>query len=205
MNYYELWNVMSQWRDEFSTRDFASTFAGPDPNKVLHDLSKKGLLEKIGRARYKVVRQDEYVRKNADVEAAYDAVNETGLEYAFTGPDAVSLWTKGGYNADRFFGYYPIVMKVRRRDLAKWQSFFASERKRWAVQGKAPAETLYGIFYQVRPVEKLSKARIEGYSVDSLDETVKFCKENLYTYEPALEMLDEMYGLGLGTRYRESR
>src|SRR2546427_7426607 len=109
MSYYELWNVMSQWKEEFTTKEFASTFVSPDPNKVLHDMSKKGLLEKTSRGRYKVTPQDKYVKAKTEsgIQTAYDTVKKTGLPYAFTGADAVLVWTKGGYNADRFFGFYP--------------------------------------------------------------------------------------------------
>lgn len=203
MSYYELWNILSQWKEEFTTREFASTFASPDHNKVLHDMSKKGLLEKTDRHKYRVIPQKEYVKMKADIPAAYDAVKISRLPYSFTGPDAVFFWTRGGYNADRFFGFYPVILRVRRGDLRKWQNFFRSRKKKWMIQGKPVKETLYGIFYYLQPVEKLTKTGIEGYSVDRLNDTIKFCKENPYTYEPALEMLDEMYDLGLGFRYRE--
>src|SRR3989449_4597092 len=203
MSYYELWNTMSQWRSEFTVRDFSATFASPDPGKVLHDMCRKGLLEKTGWGRYRVTPQDQYVRKKADISAAYDRIRSAGVVYAFTGPDAVFFWTKGGYNADRFFGFYPVVFKVKREDLRRWRNFFESEKKKWFVQGKPSKETLYGIFYYLQPVGKLPKIEIDGYSVDSLNETIKFCKDKAYTYEPALEMLDEMYDLDMGIKYRD--
>ena len=42
------------------------------------------------------------------------------------------------------------------------------------------------------------------YQVESLDTTIKFMKENAYNFEPALEMIDEMYCKGLGIKYREA-
>jgi hypothetical protein len=39
--------------------------------------------------------------------------------------------------------------------------------------------------------------QVEGFNVAPLKDTVDFCRQNVYSYEPALEMLDEMYGLGL--------
>ena len=203
MSYYELWNVMSQWREEFTTKEFASTFVSPDPSKVLHDMWKKGLLGKMGRAKYRVIPQKEYVMTKANMQGAYDTVEKSGLPYAFTGPDAVFIWTKGGYSADRFFGFYPITLKVKKKDLKKWQNYLESEKCKWIVEGKQSKETLYGVFYYLRPVENLRRSEKDGYSVDSLNETVRFCKDKSYTYEPALEMLDEMYDLGMGIKYRQ--
>jgi len=45
--------------------------------------------------------------------------------------------------------------------------------------------------------------RSGGFKVIPLDETIEFCRRNIYSYEPALEMVDEMYGLRLGAKYRE--
>ena len=203
MSYYELWNVLSQWKAESTVRQFASTFPSPDHNKVLHDMWKKGLLEKAGWGKYRVTSQQEYVRKKSDISAAYDTVRKAGFPYALTGSDAVFFWTKGGYNADRFFGFYPIFLKVRGEDLRKWQNLLQSIRRKFVVEGKPLGETLFGVFYFLWPVNRLRKAEVAGYSVEPLNDVVKFCKDNIYTYEPALEMLDEMYNLGLGVKYRE--
>ncbi|OLE76217.1 hypothetical protein AUG19_03365 [archaeon 13_1_20CM_2_54_9] len=199
-----MWNTMSQWRSEFTVRDFSATFASPDPGKVLHDMCRKGLLEKTGWGRYRVTPQDQYVRKKADISAAYDRIRSAGVVYAFTGPDAVFFWTKGGYNADRFFGFYPIIFKVRREDLRKWKVFFHAGGHKFIIEGSPIQETLFGVFYSMRPVDEFRQTKVGGYSVEPLKDVVKFCQDNIYTYEPALQMLDEMYMLGLGVKYSES-
>ena len=200
MSYYELWSVLSQWREEFTVREFSSTFASPDPNKVLFDLCRKGLLAKEGRGKYRVVSQGEYVKTRSDVSGAYERVRGSGIRYAFTGVDSVFVWTRGGYNVGRFFGFYPIHLKVRKRDLAVWQNFLRSSGQRFVVEGRPAGKTLFGVFYVFHPVGKLARKEVEGYFVDSLAETVGFCRDNIYTYEPALEMLQEMYHLRLGLR-----
>jgi len=204
MNYYELWNIMARWKKEFTVKEFASTFVSPDHNKVLFDMARKGLVQRLGWGRYRVVPQEEYVKTKTDVVKAYELVRKAELPYIFTGPDAVFLWTKGGYNADRFFGFYPINLKIKRKDLPKWRRFFSSTRQRFVVGGGPARETLFGLFYLLQVAERLEKASVSGFSVEPLQNTVKFCQDNVYTYEPALEMLDEMYDLGLGVKYRES-
>ena len=203
MNYYELWNVMSRWKEDFTVKEFASTFVSPDSNKVLFDMSRKGLVQRIGWGRYRVVPQEDYVKAKADVSKAYELVKKAGLPYVFSGPDAVFFWTKGGYNADRFFGFYPISLTVRKQDLPKWRRFFSSARQSYVVGGSPVRETLFGLFYLLHAADRFRKANVSGVSVEPLKDVVKFCQENIYTYEPALEMLDEMYGLSLGAKYRE--
>ena len=48
MSYSDLWVVFSSWKKEFTAAEFKSAFPSPSPNKVLHDMAKKGFLEKVG-------------------------------------------------------------------------------------------------------------------------------------------------------------
>lgn len=201
--YRDLWTVLLEWKMEFSVRDFASTFPSPSVNKVLHDMMKKGYLKRIGWGKYRVIKPQEYLREKMDVAKAYELVAEAGLDYAFTGPDAVFVWTKGGYNADRFVGFYPIHMGVLRKNLDNWREFFEYRNRRFYVKDARLSETLFGLFYVLYPEVRIHSERVEGMPVIPLNAAVKFCRDNFYTYEPALEMLDEMYNLRLKVSYRE--
>jgi hypothetical protein len=127
------------------------------------------------------------------------------MDYALTGPDAVFLWTKGGYHVDRFFGFYPIHLKIRKNNLRKWEKFLGSRKQRFHVKDQPLRETLFGLFYVLYPEKDFRTANIEAFRVDPLKDTVKFCQSKIYSYEPALEMLNEMYGLGLKVEYREAK
>jgi len=204
MSYYDLWNVLWNWKKEFTAREFSSAFVSPDPNKVLHDMSRKGLLEKVGWGRYKVNSPEEYLAKKVNISEAYELVKQAGLKYAFTGPDAVFFWTKGGYQVDRFFGFYPIHLLIKKTDLTRWKDFFRSRRRGFWVKDEPVKQTLFGVFYVLYPRVDFDVEKMDGFYVVPLKETVAFCKEKIYSYEPALEMLDEMYDLGLKVRYREA-
>lgn len=205
MSYYELWNVLWSWRKEFTVKEFSSVFVSPDPNKVLHDMVKKGFLERVGWGKYKVNSPEEYLARRTDISKAYELLKEAAMDYALTGPDAVFLWTKGGYQVDRFFGFYPIHSKVRKKELEGWKKFFSSKKQRFQVKGQPIRETLFGLFYVLYPEVSFDAEKIDGFCVISLKETVDFCQRNIYSFEPALEMLDEMYGLGLKVMYKEAK
>ncbi len=66
-------------------------------------------------------------------------------------------------------------------------------------------KTMFGVFYVLHPRERFVAEDVEGASVVPLKETVRFCRENVFTYQPALEILDEMYGLRLGIEYSEKK
>jgi len=205
MSYYELWNVLWSWKKKFTTREFSSVFSSPDANKVLHDMTKKGLLERCGWGEYKVNSPEQYLAKKMNAGRAYELLNEANMDYSLTGPDAVFFWTRGGYQVDRFFGFYPIHLKIRENDLGKWKKFLSSRKQRFHVKDQPVRETLFGLFYVLYPEKDLRTEYVEAFRVDPLKDTVEFCQSKIYSYEPALEMLNEMYGLGLRVVYRETK
>ncbi len=186
-------------------KEFSSTFASPDANKVLHDMTRKGLLERVGWGKYKVNSSEEYLAKRTNIAGSYDLLKEANMCYALTGPDAVFFWTKGGYQADRFFGFYPIHLKVEKQDLDKWKKFFTSRKKRFYFKDQPSKQTLFGVFYVLYPEVDFELEEVIGFCVTPLKETVEFCQRNVYAFEPALEMLDEMYRLGLHVSYMETK
>lgn len=201
MKYYEIWIILQNWKKEFTVKEFISAFQSPDPNKVLFDMTKKGFLEKIGWGKYKVCTPRELFKSRVNILKAYELVRKVRLKHAFTNVDAVFLWTKGGYQVGRFFGFYPIYLKVLRKDLKKWKETLKSERV--YIKGEPLRETFFGIFYVLQPEKDFKIAKIDDFYADSLKQTVEFCKRNIYQYEPALEMLNEMYDLKMKARYRE--
>ncbi len=204
MSYYELWTILGNWKTEFSSEDFASAFSSPDPRKVLCDMSNKGLLKRIGRGRYKVVDSDSYVRSKNDVDEAYEFLRKSRLPYALTDVDGVFVWTKGGYNANRFFGSYPIFMRIPRSEIENWEKSLRESGKKYTMEGKRPNKTLFGIYYVLLPEDRIESRFINGLNVEPLIKTVEFCLRESYTYEPAIEMLDREYNLGLGARYEDT-
>jgi hypothetical protein len=205
MSYYELWNVLWNWKKEFTVKEFSAVFSSPDANKVLHDMTKKGLLERSGWGEYKVNSPEQYLAKKMNASRAYELLNEANMDYSLTGPDAVFFWTRGGYQVDRFFGFYPIHLKVRKDDLRKWEKFLGSKKQRFHVKDQPIKETLFGLFYVLYPEKDFRTENVEAFRVDPLKDTTEFCQSKIYSYEPALEMLDEMYGLGLKAEYRETK
>jgi len=203
MSYYELWAIMNNWRREFSNAEFARTFRGPNPRKVLHDMAKKGLLEHLEYGKYRVKPMDDYVKTKNDVRGAYELLKKAEYPYALSDVDAVFAWTHGGYNVGRFFGYYPVHLRVRESEVESWKRFFRNNGKKAFLVDETPKETMFGVFYLLHPTKRIESETVEGLRVEPLKETVEFAKKNAYAYEPALEMLDEEYKLGLGTRYSQ--
>ena len=107
MSYCELWAVLLSWKKQFSVKEFSSTFSSPDPNKVLHDMAKKGLLEREGWGKYKVNSPKEYLSKKNNITASYNLLKQASMRYALTGPDGVFFWTKGAVSSWQVFWFLP--------------------------------------------------------------------------------------------------
>ncbi|NLE03209.1 MAG: hypothetical protein GX638_00200 [Crenarchaeota archaeon] len=168
-------------------------------------MTKKGLLARVSWGKYKVNSPEEYLAKRTNIAASYDLLREANMHYALTGPDAVFFWTKGGYQVDRFFGFYPIYLKVETRNLIKWKKFFRLKNQKFCVGDQQSRQTLFGVFYILHSEVAFKSEEVDGFCVSPLKETVDFCQKNIYSYEPALEMLDEMYSLGLHLSYMETK
>jgi hypothetical protein len=203
MEYYELWAILGNWKSDFSTDDFARVFSSPDPRKVLSDMYAKGLLRRKERGLYEVVNPENYAKSKNNISAAYELLERSRLPYALTKVDGVFVWTKGGYNANRFFGSYPIFINVRKADIENWKTFLRDNGKKYTINGERPIETLYGTYYVLLPEDEFELVSVNGLNVEPLEKTVDFCSSDSYTFEPALAMLDEEYNLGLGIRYEE--
>ena len=137
-----------------------------------------------------------FIRENLnDISFYYSALSLFGINYCFTKTDAVYVWTEGRYNIARYKGFYPIFIKIQKQD---YRIFLEYCRKLGLnVNSKK------GIFYNIEISERLKSVRKDGLPVESLDETIRFMRENIYNFEPALEMINEMYSKRLNVKYKE--
>lgn len=128
----------------------------------------------------------------------YSVLQLFGVKYCFTKTDAVYVWTKGGYNIARYRDYYPVFIKLRKSDygLFRWYC------KKLGL--KIGPES--GIFYSVELLDDFPVSSCDGISVDGLEDTVAFMEKNAYNFQPALEMIGEMYKASEGHyKYREEK
>jgi len=136
---------------------------------------------------------------NLNLSDAYMLPNLSGLEYEFTGIDAVFIWTKGGYNIGRSKNSYPIFIEILEKDKKKWEAFFSDFRIKYAFKN----ERKKGIYFVISTAETIEKEFCQNMPVLPLGKTVEWAQKYRFNFEPALEMLDEMYHLKLGIKYKE--
>ena len=137
---------------------------------------------------------------NLSLGDAYLLPNLAGLDYVFTGIDAVFIWTKGGYNIGRSKNSYPIFIDILAKDKSAWQEYFSKFGLRCTFKN----ERKKGIYFVVSLSESIEKEYCENICVLPLAKTIAWAKRYIFNFEPALEMLDKMYSLKTGIKYAEA-
>jgi len=140
------------------------------------------------------------LKRDLELSEAYLLPNFTGMEYRYSKTDAVFIWTKGGYQIGRNRNDYPIFIDVHREDIGNWEEFLQGFGIETSIEERPETDGIHFVLY---PQEEMEVDRVEGASVAPLDETVEWAEKYRANFQPALEMLDEMYDLGLGVEYSE--
>lgn len=137
--------------------------------------------------------------KGLSLNDAYLLPNLAGLEYIFTGIDAVFVWTKGGYNMGRSKDSYPIFIEILEKDKNAWQDYFSKLNVKYSFKNERKS----GVYFVIKLSKIMEKEYCERIPVLPLAKTAEWAKKYSFNFEPALEMLDRMYNLNLGIKYAE--
>ena len=126
-----------------------------------------------------------------------------GMPFAYTGIDAVYVWTRGGYQVARTETDYPLFVAVHEADRDAWERFFEEFGVPTARERQPASEFDGPLQFVLEPRERIDAELVDGRPVVSLAETVAFAREHYATFESALEMLDMMYeDVETGVEYR---
>jgi len=171
-------------------------------NKWVNELIKEGILKEKWRG---IILQEDnktyqgilrFIKENLkDISFYYSVLNLFGIEYCFTKTDAVYLWTEGRYNIARYKEYYPIFVKIKKLDYP----IFLEYCKKLGLKINSGEK----VFYNVKVLDGFECVKKKNSFVEPLNKTINFMQENIYNFEPALEMIKEMYKKKLNIKYKE--
>ena len=130
-----------------------------------------------------------------EVSFFYKVLPLFGITYCFTLTDAVFVWTKGGYNIARYKRWYPVFIRVRSKDKKIFEAYCETLG--------LPTEKRRGVFYVAGFADDFEISFVDGVPADSLEQTVAFMQVNIYNFQPAMEMIAELYHIKNKTAYRE--
>jgi hypothetical protein len=171
-------------------------------HKWVGELIKEGIFKEKWRG---IILQKENTTYNSILNFIKESLNNTsfyysalqlfGIQYCFTKTDAVYLWTEGRYNIARFRDFYPIFIKIKQEDY----KLFLQYCKKLGLK----VNSSKGIFYYPEIVNDIDCVNKNNMPTETLKDTISFMKENIYNFQPALEMIGEMYKKKLNLKYKE--
>ena len=135
------------------------------------------------------------LKRDLELDDAYLLPNYAGMEYRYSKTDAVFIWTKGGYQIGRNQSDYPIFIDIYREDVEEWKDFFHGFGIETSIGERPETDGIHFVLYPQD--EEMETEWVESASVTPLSETVEWAEKYRANFQPALEMLDEMYDLGL--------
>ena len=172
-------------------------------NKWVNKLIKEGILKEkwrgvsLNEENEKYQRIMNFIKENfQDAGFYYTVLNLFGIKHCFTKTDAVYIWTEGRYNIARYKYYYPIFLKIRKSDYSVFLKY--CKKLGLKINGKK------GIFYIPEILEDFKCVKKNELYVEPLDKTINFMQKNIYNFEPALEIINEIYDKKLNIKYKEA-
>ncbi len=155
--------------------------------KIFSLLANNGWIKKVSRNSYRCVSPEAILKGLLEFKVP-QIIKEAKKPYAFTGLSAVEIWSDYSY-IQRGQEKSPYYIKILKKDLRYWQSFFHHYR----IPNYIKAGSTIGEFIILIPVEKLSYAEKDGVYVETLKETAKIAKANSFYAHP-YSYMKEKYG-----------
>lgn len=158
--------------------------------KVFHVLTKEGWLRRVSRGKYVCIRPEDVFRKQFEFKVP-EILTTAKKPWCYARASAVEVWTDFSY-VQRSWEYSPYFIKVLKKDTRYWEGLFSAYDINVFTR---EAGSAIGEFVVLDPVEKLDPVTYKGSPVDRLEDVVKFCEENLSTFEYPLAYLAKKHGV----------
>lgn len=170
---------------EFTADDFARRTGHPTPAKALSEMKRRGLVERVGRGRYRVLAP----RERPDLRSiewgrVREIIASAPVEKAWTGPTAVETWTEGRYRISPSPFTREFHVAVPKPKIGRLKAYLKAHGV--AVEGRKHI----GARVVLVPVDRLENVEIvDDEPVISRAETEKLIRDHPGLYEGAMEEL----------------
>lgn len=174
-------------QEEFSQSDLDWIVGQSMKKKIFSLLVKNGWIKKVSHNSYKCV-NPEIILKGLLEFKVPKIIKKAKKPYVFTGLSAIEIWSDYSY-IQRGVEKSPYYIKVLKKDLKYWKSFFNHYR----IPNYIKSGSTIGEFVILMPVDKFKSAEKDEIYVETLQETEKIAKTNSF-YAYPYNYMKEKYG-----------
>jgi len=170
----------------FTTAELASRLGATRPSKLLSELKRRGLVERVGRGTYRCLSPKERPDlRSAEWRRVRDVVLAGPDPKAWTGASALELWTGGGYRVSPSAYSRIYELAVPRARMVEWAHYLRSNRV------ATDARKRIGARVSLVPLEGMKVALLGGEPVISREAVARMIHNHPGLYGNALELLDD--------------
>ena len=173
--------------EDFTQSDLEWIVGQSMKKKIFSLLVKNGWIKKISTNSYRCVNPEVILKGLLEFKVS-QIIKEAKKPYAFTSLSAIEIWSDYSY-IQRGREKSPYYIKVLRKDVKYWKSFF----NRYRIPNYVKAGSTIGEFVILIPVDKLHSTKKDEIYVDTLQETEKIAKSNSF-YAYPYNYMKEKYG-----------
>lgn len=171
--------------NEFTSRDLFDLTGNYRSAKLLSDLKFRGLVERVGRGKYRLLKPSERPdSRQAEWNRVKRIILEAPLEKAWAGSNAVEIWTDGKYKVypNAFLRVFEI--HVLESDLEHWKKYLVSHNISYSGRKRV------GSYVNLKPKKKLKYDLLNREPVISKSETIKLIRGHRGLYGEADKLID---------------
>ena len=174
-------------QEEFTQSDLDWIVGQSMKKKIFSLLLNNGWIKKVSANSYKCI-NPELILKGLLEFKVPKIIKESKKPYAFTNLSAVEIWSDYSY-IQRGREKSPYYIKILKKDLRYWKSFF----NRYRIPNYVGVGSTIGEFVILEPVKKLDFTEKDEIKVEPLKITAKMAKGNSF-YAYPYNYIKEKYG-----------
>lgn len=170
---------------EFTAEDVRILLRLDRSAKLLSDLKFKGIVERTGRGKYRLLSPSERVDNRSHEWTRIERiVRSSPYEYAFTWSSAVEKWTNGAYIIGPNPYYRPYYIEVNVKDLGKWNEYL--------IEHSVPSvgNRKIGAVVNLIPRKHVSYTLLNGDKVISKKKTIELIREHRGLFAEADDLIE---------------
>lgn len=171
--------------NEFSTKELAIITGNPRSAKLLSDMKMKGIVERVGRGKYRVLPLSERPdTRIIEWERVRNVIVNAPWKKAWTGSTAVEVWTNGRYKLSPNPYLRVFHLLILKSELDEWKKYL----RRFGISYSGKKRV--GSFVDLKCSSKVNSTMVAGEPVIPKDGVLRLIRNHPGIYAGACELIE---------------